>query len=249
MKLPILTTSIAIGLVLQAQAGDPKYQMTDFSKVEVHSGIEATIVEGETFAISAKAKRGSLDNLRITQLGDTLVINRREGFGLLGAGRRDRFEVSVALPELDDLLATSGASVDVNFAGAHPRHVRARSGSSIEAQGGAGVFELVASGGARLEVQELAATDVIVSSTGGSDLEVDGTCTTLTAVARSGASLRADSLACRIVEASATSGAITRVHATDSVVGAARSGGSLDVFGDPSQQDLSTGSGGAAVLN
>ena len=233
MKAAALSVAMVVALGLKSHATDPRFEVTGFTKVQSNSGVDVTVVEGPAFRIEAYAKRGPLSRLEIDKHGDVLVIDRKIT-GVPGTfwknGRRDQFEVIVALPELEGVEALSGSSLEATIEHADD-------------------FYAYVAQGASLEVVGLNAEDIDASARSGASLFLSGSCGDLEVEARSGASVSATKLTCQRVDAESRSGASINAFAVVEARGDARSGASLVIAGKPATHDLSTRSGGSAYLN
>ena len=233
-------TALTLSAAGAARGEERTYpELTGFSAIDVSAGINVEIRQSESFAISAEAPgRPVLDHLEIRSDGDTLIITRDGNFlafilegGLVGAllGGGDDIHVTVALPELTGVFASSGAEASV------------AAFTTVK-------FEAGASGGADLTISDISAGHVELSASSGADLEISGTCATLDASATSGSDLNAERLNCAAGNLSASSGADLSARITEGVQAESSSGADVTVYGNPQQTDLSNSSGGGVRL-
>lgn len=242
-----LATALAITATTAMAADTQQYDFDDFNAVEVSAGITVTIERGEDYSVEAEAKRGRLRRLEITQSGNTLDIDRRTSWGILGLGRRDRFEVTITLPELEFAKASSGSSMDITGQFDDDLGLEASSGASMSFDGTVSDdLEIDASSGASVSAHNLTIQDLTVEATSGASVSLSGTCDNIDAEADSGASLSAKSLECRTTDADSGGGASLSVYATDKAKAHASGGASLSVHGKPPIVE-SSASGGASI--
>lgn len=222
----ILSIGILAALALKAAADETSYDYSGFGTITVRDGVEAIIVVGPDHSVEAEALRGDLERLVIEQRGNRLVIYREQNWGFWNPGRRDRFRVTISVPELSAIEATAGARAEVTDA--------------------FGDMDADVSSGASLTFENAAFEDLVANSTSGASLVLDGRCEEITAKSSSGASIRAQDLVCETGQLDASSGASLRAFVTQSVAADASSGASIRVSGgaDITEQDVS---GGASV--
>ncbi|MFY0679834.1 MAG: DUF2807 domain-containing protein [Thalassovita sp.] len=226
LPIAILAATTATGVAAETK----DFNLNGFDKVQISAGVEVTVVTGKEFRVIAEAKRGSLRRLHLDVDGDTLEIGRAKGFGLLSGSRRDKFEVTVMMPELTKVDARSGSSVDVS--------------------GTATILEqATASSGARLDIEAVTTSALDLEASSGATVRVAGACGTLHAESRSGSSLSGSNLICKTGELDVSSGASIKVHIQDSVDSRASSGGSIRIAGGATQGMTETKSGGSVRFN
>lgn len=222
----VLGSAGLVTLATVAFAENRTYDFDGFSKVSVAAGVEVNITTGQDYALSAEALRGDLDQLVIDQHGDAVVIRRKRPLGLLGALRRDRFVVTIAMPELTGADTSSGASLSATGTGLQHLTAEASSGSSLSVEG---------MQGDALQVQ----------ATSGASVTLAGSCQHIVAEASSGASIDAEALICASGDFAASSGASIDGYASDSVAAEVSSGASVDVSGHPKVHRQKVSSGGS----
>lgn len=223
LKLIALSGMIILGGALKAQADERTYDLQGFDQIEVSSGVTVDVTVGPAFSVMGEALRGDIDRLDVDQHGDKLVISRRTSWGFFGGSKRDRFQVTVTLPDLQDIEGTSGATISVASATDALTHVASTSGATVSIQG--------------------ALDDIALEATSGSTLRLSGTCAGLTAEASSGATLAAGDLDCATADLHSSSGSSLRAQATETAVLHASSGASLRLDGgaEVTSQKVSTG--------
>lgn len=223
MRRSFVSTIVATLAAGGAMADERVYDLDGFTRVEVSNGVSATVVAGEDFSVVGEAVRGDIERLRVEVEGDRLLVGLETDPMRFDVGRRDRFGVRVAMPEV------AGVEGD--------------SGSSVELQGGAGDVALAAGSGAAVRARGLGAGAVTAGASGGASLRLDGSCTRIEADASSGASLDADGLDCTTAEGRASAGASLSLRATDTAALRASSGASLSLSGgaEVTERDASSG--------
>ncbi len=242
-----LATAIAV-TATTAMAGDSRhYDFEDFNSVEVAAGVSVTIELGHDFNVEAEAVRGNLRRLEISQNGDTLDISRKSRLGLLGIGRRDKFEVTITLPELDYAKASSGSAMGILDQFSDDLELFASSGASVNFDDSVDAdLAIKASSGASFSAPKLKIRDLTVEASSGASVKLAGSCDHIDAEAGSGASLSAKSLECKTTDADSGGGASLSVYASDEAKAHASGGASLSVHGRPPVVESSS-SGGASI--
>lgn len=228
-SIPLTAGAIALGLVVPAIAASNSYDHTDFSVIEASRGVHVRVVAGEDYQITANANRQRLlRRLEIRQSGDTLKISRR-GSSIFLWGMADRYEVTVSLPVLDGIGASSGAEFEV-------------SGAVTDA------LEVSASSGSEVELERLSPSDLSLRTSSGAEITANGSCNRLLVRASSGSSVDAEEMVCAAAEIRTSSGANVEAHVTETLAVRASSGSDIDVIGSPVVTLRETSSGGDLAL-
>ena len=245
-SLPLAAT-IAISATTAMASDARQYDFDQFDSVTVAAGVSVTIELGQDFNVEAEAIRGNLRRLEIDQDGDTLEISRRTPWGILGIGRRDKFEVVVTLPHLEFAEASSGSSVEIYGDFNDNLELEASSGASLSFDGPLNAnLDISASSGASFTAKDLIVDSLVVEASSGASVTLAGSCDHIAADAGSGASLSAKSLECKTTDADSGGGASLSVFASDEAKAKATGGASLAGHGKPPIVE-STASGGASI--
>lgn len=246
--LPFAAVVATIGTL--AHAGEVRsYDFSGFDSIQSSAGVAVVVTEGENFSVEAEAIRGNLRRLEIEQSGDTLTIGRKNSWGLFSIGRRDRFEITVTLPDLEEAHASSGSSMAINGSGSGDLDLQASSGATLTYEGSVGGdLDINASSGATLTAIDIQAIEVEADASSGASVHLNGTCQEIEAEAGSGASLNARDMVCATGEAKVTGGASMNVHVTQTLAAKGSGGASLRVYGNP-KTERSTSGGASIVVN
>lgn len=210
-----------------ASAESRTIDVEPFTKVEISSGIDATITIGDSQSVVAEsASSAQLDELKVEVSGGRFhAYVDWSIFDLFDLGADRNIHLAITVPAVEALEANSG--------------------SDVSAEGiAADRLELGASSGANLTIRAVTAATVDAEASSGADLQVAGTCDSARIESSSGADLDAGRLVCQSVTASASSGASASVNATASVDAEASSGASIDVHGSPANVASEESSGG-----
>ncbi|MDB5527853.1 MAG: hypothetical protein JWR51_956 [Devosia sp.] len=232
-----LAGSIVLTMVGSAMAESRDFDLTGFTKLDIHTGINATVTLGDAFSVHAEsANKDLLDKLEVTLEGDTLSASVDQNFldfifnggvvgQLLGA---NNLTLTITLPTLTAVSASSAADVDVT--------------------GAKGDLDINASSGADLSIAGAALGAVRVDASSGSDVSLSGTCTSLTAQTSTGSDLKAADLKCASAAVDASSGGDVSVFASASIKANASSGADITVAGKPAEQAVDSSSGGDITI-
>ena len=87
-----------------------EYGFSGFTKVRLEDAFAATIIRGDTTAVSVTVDDNLVDDLRVTHDGDTLRIRLAEDFF---SYRPPTQQVQITLPSLRGLKVSDGSSADV----------------------------------------------------------------------------------------------------------------------------------------
>lgn len=231
---PCYTVSVLSAALLASPlaAREIVHDLSGFSKIDASNHVKVNVYSGEAFrVVSDVSGTARARHLHVEQDGDTLKIWRTGDSSMILMGMADRYEVTVSMPALTSITASSGVNVEVT--GTFP---------------GISSFDAKASSGADVDVNGLEVESVMLRSSSGSDLDVRGTCTTLVAEASSGSSIDAENLKCKDAKAEASSGSEIDLYITGTLRARASSGGDIDVEGAPVDADVSISSGGDVSL-
>ncbi|MDR3475839.1 MAG: DUF2807 domain-containing protein [Devosia sp.] len=228
--LPLLLAAASIGLALgPARAEQRSYELAGFDTVSVATGISAIVEIGGGQSVSAEAPNAAaLDRLKVEVTNGRLELAIDGNFvnWFFNFGQRKPIVVHIATPSLKAAEASSGADLDITGIAAAGLSLTVSSGASVAA---------TATGAERLAFD---------ASTGGT-IKAAGTCTHLIANASTGASLDARDLICADVNAQASAGGHADVHADKSINANASVGGGIRVFGNPTDVNSNSGTGGS----
>lgn len=196
----------------------------NFSEVAVESGMRVDIQQGEEFQVDVTGSDEALEELKIEQEGGRLRFFFDEGF--LSSLLRDHdIEISIQMPELNELDLSSGAMGDVVM-------------KTPES-----AFEADVSSGAELQ-GSISARSIALDLSSGSDVTLGGEAGSLMLDGSSGSHLDLAELSAGEVTADLSSGSSARVM-TDGVINAdLSSGGHLTYEGNPRLGEIDISSGG-----
>ena len=230
-----LGTVIGLSLAGTAMAESRTFELTGFDKIDVATGLDAVVTQGDSFSVTATSGSGqALDNLQLTVADGVLTARFDQSFldFILGGG-------------LVGMLLSSGNALTIDITMPALSAIDASSGADIRADGlTSDELSLNASSGANIDVTDARLGAVEIGSSSGADVDISGTAESVTADASSGAGIDAENLVAASATASASSGASISVHATASVNAEASSGGDVDVSGNPTARDVDASSGG-----
>ena len=184
MKRQLQASIAAIPLVaasaMMANADERRsYDHAGFDFVEVHEGIDVTLVSGEAYKIEAVSNKSShLDKLKITQRGDRLIIEQKADWSIFGLlsftdAWNKTLHVTVQTPRLTEAEANSGADLRVKGFKSNQLTLSAASGADIIAE-------------------DIKVGSLFLEASSGANLTAAGTCENLNAEASSGADIWAN---------------------------------------------------------
>ncbi len=208
-------------------ADEQSFDLSGFDQVDVSAGVEVEISGGDAFSVTATGSGRALERLDIELDGDVLRVSQRARglarFSPILSWTSGNAHVSVVLPQLTSVAASSGSDVTVT--------------STYSP-----AFSATSSSGASLDLFGLEGGNVTLDTSSGAGIEAGGTCAHLEVKASSGADIDARDLSCNSAEATASSGADIEITAVK-VVANASSGAQVEVFG-ASEIDANESSGG-----
>ena len=219
---------IAVGAILvqglpYLRSNDPKtaFGFKGFDQVSVSNGIQLTVALADDFAIQAVAKQGDLKRLRIKRRGDTLLVERKRGWGFLNWFIVDEFHVTVEMPNLKELEASGGANAQITRA----------SSDVVEASSSASVQD-----------QNLTVASFTVDASSGANISPTGSGYFVKSDVSSGANIDLSSLRCATATLEASSGANLSAFASAEAKAEASSGASNQIYeGGTFASEMSSG--------
>jgi hypothetical protein len=206
----LLGSAVAAAAVMTSSAyADTKtYAVADFTRVSAASGVSVDIAVGGDYAVAATSSADGLERLEIKVVDGELQIKRKYVKGLRWR-RGDEVNVTVAMPALEALDVSSGASVDATGVDAGAFAIDVSSGASVDVVGRCDALTVDVSSGGSIDADRLE-------------------CRTANASASSGGS--ADIFASESVNGDASSGGSVDVSGSPKTVNKdTSSGGSVDV--------------------
>ena len=237
MRSTLAIAAATAGLMIStaAHADSKTYELTGFDKIDISTGLDAVVKQGDSFSVTATSGSAqALDNLQLDVKDGVLVARFDQSFldfiisgGLVG------------------MLLSSGNALTIEVTMPAIAAIDASSGADIRAQGlTSDHLSLNASSGADIEIGDAKLGAVEINASSGADIDIAGTAESVAAEASSGAGIDAESLVATSATAGASSGASISVHATASLRAEASSGGDVDVSGNPPTRDVDASSGG-----
>lgn len=230
-----LGTIIGLSLAGTALAESRTFELRDFDKIDIATGLDAVVTLGDSFSVTATS--GS------TQALDNLQLNVTDG--VLTARFDQSFLDFILSGGLVGMLLSSGNALTIDITMPALSGIDASSGADVRAQGvTSDQLSLNASSGANIELTDATLGTLQMGSSSGADIDISGSAESVEAEASSGANVDAEKLVAVNATASASSGAGVSVHATGSINAEASSGGDIDVYGNPRARDVDASSGG-----
>ncbi len=191
----------------------------DFNGIEVSSGIELILSQGQQQHVSVKADKDLQDEIRTVVRDGILKIYCEHSFW-----HRPEITVEVTFTNIDQLRASSGSNVKstqtLNF-----DHLKFGSSS-----------------GCNVDIS-IKAVSVDLSSSSGANIHLEGSTDDLSINGSSGCNVKLQDLEADNVTINSSSGANIFVTANKSIDVDSSSGSNIYVKGNPQKQHLSTSSG------
>lgn len=210
MNRSMLLAGVALAgamLASSAFAETKTYALADFTRVSAAAGVSVDIAVGGDYAVTATSSAEGLERLEIKVVDGALQV-RRKAKGWRWK-RGEEVSVKVAMPALEAIGVSSGASVDAVGVDAGAFAIDASSGGSLDVAGKCDALTVDVSSGGNVDAETLI-------------------CRTANASASSGGS--ADIFASESVNADASSGGSVDVNGSPKTVNKdTSSGGSVDV--------------------
>ncbi|MFL9843722.1 head GIN domain-containing protein [Flavobacterium rhizosphaerae] len=195
-----------------------------FTKVSAGSGLEVEIIHGSKHTITVEADENLMAHIFTEVSGDELEIKTD-----VNIGNAAEKKVTVTLPEIEAIEASSGVQVKTK---------KLKSDN----------LELSTSSGSHMET-DIEANTAKCESSSGSYLKVNGTVEKLETHSSSGSTLDAGGLNAKNAKSEASSGSTTTVNATVELDAQASSGSSIHYVNTPSKLNTKASSGGSISQN
>ncbi|MGM0376967.1 MAG: head GIN domain-containing protein [Bacteroidota bacterium] len=195
---------------INAQNREERKVNAGFTGIEVSSGVDLILEQGEDTKIIVEATSKHIDEVKTEVKNGVLKVDM-EG-GIFSWFENRSATVYVTMPEIETLSASGGADLT--------------SKDEIRSE----ELEVSSSGGAEVEI-EVQATRVVLNSSGGANIIASGETDHLEATASGGSDLQAKGLEARFVTASSSGGADLEVYASEEISATASGGSDITYYG------------------
>lgn len=195
---------------------------SSFTSIEVNNSIEVVLEQADKIEVVVETDDNLQEHLTTTVENGTLVITLDK----ISISDASKLKVTVKMPTIDELEATSTASIESSSL-LIGENVRLNTSSA---------------GSINIEIE----SDMLsCDSSSGSNITVQGKALQIKTSASSGSEIKANELLANEVIADVSSGASTSVHPIVSLVAEASSGGSITYYNTPKRVQKNTSSGGS----
>ncbi|MFW5890189.1 MAG: head GIN domain-containing protein, partial [Marinilabiliaceae bacterium] len=208
---------------LHAQNREERKVKDGFTGIEVSSGVDLVVEQGQNTEIVVEASSDHIDDVKTHVSKGVLKVDMSSG--VMNWFKNRSATVYVTMPEIETLSASGGAD--------------------LEGKGeiGSEDLEVHSSGGADVEI-EIQATRVVLKSSGGADIVISGETDHLEASASGGSGVKARNLKAKFVTASSSGGANVEVYASEEIRASASGGSDVNYYGPAQMMEKSTSGGG-----
>ena len=140
------------------------YDFTGFDALDISAGVDVTYESGPDYTVVIDFKQGGPDDMKLRQDGSRLYIARKAT-----SGWRDkvRAKVRVTSPHLEEIEASSGASIRATGIDSDILVLDASSGASIKAEGKCGSLKIVANSGGSASAKKLVCQKAAANASSG----------------------------------------------------------------------------------
>lgn len=241
----VLSLLALVPISLMAQSSKvvkEKRSLSGFSAINISSGWDAVLTQGQYFSVTIEANQESMDNLRIEVKNETLYVSSDRKFRFLDIFRSRSSnirKVHVTLPELQKITASGGSDIlpQTQFSTENMKIVMSGgsdlkslsldcqsldckmsggSDASIHLVNGENV-KINSSGGSDVSLSGLRAALVDLQTSGGSDVKLEGASTNLQVNASGGSDVTAFELKATNCTATLSGGSDANVYVTDAL--------------------------------
>ena len=208
---------------IHAQNREERKVNAGFTGIEVSSGIDLILKQGENTKVIVEASSDYIDDVKTEVSNGVLKVDMSTGIFNWFESRSAK--VYVTMPEIEKLSASGGADL--------------KSKGWISSEN----LEVSSSGGADVKI-EVKATRVVLKSSGGSDIVARGETDHLDASASGGSDVKARGLKAGFVTASSSGGADVEVYALEEIRASASGGSDVIYYGPAQMMEKSTSGAG-----
>jgi hypothetical protein len=166
-----IAAAIAVAAILPANAETRSFNLSGFDKISASAGTNVVIRQGP-FSVQASQNDGKFDRLKLETQGSTLVIGRKETAWSWFDWGGPSYTVTVSLPSLTELHASSGSDVDAGNLNLAALEVHVSSGADVQLSGQCATLNVHVSSGADFNGKNLRCESATVNASSGADADV-----------------------------------------------------------------------------
>jgi hypothetical protein len=228
---------LAMCSITIAQETVKKFDISNFSEVELNASLDLHIQIADHFSVEAIGDEGRVETVVLDRRGDELSISTRNGrFGWFGRKSSGALSVNITMPELEEI--TLNGSGDAEVIGLDSREItlNLHGSGDLYVTGHSDDVEIEIHGSGDLEMDEVTGENVDIEIHGSGNVDFSGgTCNDLTIEIEGSGDVDARNLICHSAKIDVEGSGNTRIHVTDRVVFDGEGSGRLDVFGNPGE--------------
>nr|WP_321361985.1 DUF2807 domain-containing protein [uncultured Hyphomonas sp.] len=162
---PLVFSTVFAATAFSAMADTTEtYDFTGFDELDIAAGVEVTYETSNNYSVVADFSRGGPDDMKIHQDGDRLYISKKMTSGW---GDKLRVTVRITSPELDEVEASSGSSIQAHRINADTFTLRVSSGASAELSGSCKELDVKVSSGGNADAKDLQCLSLSASASSG----------------------------------------------------------------------------------
>jgi len=145
------------------------FNLSDFTKVEAHSGFQLELAKSSTFSVEITADDNVFEDIDVNKSGDTLRIIPKAN----RIYHSVTFRAKITMPDLYKIDLSGGSRANITgFGSSHDLSVELSGGSGVAGDITAGDADFDLSGGSQVNL-EGTANDLVVNGSGGSQLDLE----------------------------------------------------------------------------
>jgi hypothetical protein len=166
----LILAGCALVIASAGTASAAPRDLSGFTGVEASAGTDVAVTVGPGFSVDVSGP--GADRIVTRMSGRTLVVERRRSWRW---GPTPRAQVTVTMPRVESLSASSGADLVVTGVNGGDIALDSSSGADLRVSGQCDTFTADASSGADIHAQELRCEDGSVDASSGADARVFAT--------------------------------------------------------------------------
>lgn len=162
---PFIISTVFAATAFSAPADTTEtYDFSGFNELDIAAGVEVKYETASSYSVVADFSRGGPGDMKIRQDGDRLYISRKMTSGW---GDKLRVTVRITSPELNEVEASSGSSIQARGIHADDFTLRVSSGASAELSGSCKELDLKVSSGGDADAKDLQCLSLSASASSG----------------------------------------------------------------------------------
>jgi hypothetical protein len=239
------TAIVAIALMLagHAYAEDVKENRAidnKVSKVALDAEVDLSVSYGPTASMTVSGDKDKVSRIQTSVSGDTLHIGSAPHVGFITFGHSDRTHIDLVLPELKDVVSGGVGNTEIKGFSGDRLHLVLAGAGNIRVGGNYKQMDARLSGVGNMEVDTGNSEDLDFKLSGTGHVKLKGQSKTLTASLSGLGNLDAKNMQAEVINVSLSGFGNVTAYAKQSANVRLSGLGSADIYGQPSDRNVSS---------